>query len=45
MSQAIQPAPVRKTVTVKTGPGHAFEVFTAAGAPAPGGLGRISGGA
>lgn len=28
MSQAIAPAPVRKTVTVKTSPSHAFEVFT-----------------
>lgn len=29
MSHTIQPAPVRKTVTVKTAPRHAFEVFTA----------------
>jgi uncharacterized protein YndB with AHSA1/START domain len=27
MSQTIQPAPVRKTVTVKTSPSHAFDVF------------------
>ena len=29
MSQTISPAPVRKTVTVRTSPAHAFEVFTA----------------
>ncbi len=28
MNRTIQPAPVRKTVTVKTAPRHAFEVFT-----------------
>jgi len=28
MNQTITPAPVRKTVTVKTSPAHAFEVFT-----------------
>lgn len=29
MSATISPAPVRKTVTVRTDPAHAFEVFTA----------------
>ena len=28
MSQTISPAPVRKTITLRTSPAHAFEVFT-----------------